>query len=167
MDSRLSEGQILNLMYLQSCGLNLKGIWEMMREHEHSVKYYQYYEIGEMTKKQVVDDDRRTQEAIKEAEQLISWLRSHRLELAKRYRGLETMESHVRVSLKRQVNYSGKKIYRLETERVFSDGTEESIDLMVYPGTERHKAIKAFNDLKKSLPHQEYILDIEKSKWER
>ena len=48
----------------------------------------------------------------------------------------------------------------------FADGTEEGIDRIAYPGTERNKAIKEFNDIKKRLPNQEYILDIEKGPWE-
>ena len=77
------------------------------------------------------------------------------------------MESHIRVTLKRQRNWTTNKVfYHLITDRVFTDGTEEGIDRIAYPGTERNKAIKEYNDLKKRLPKQEYILDIEKGPWE-
>ena len=82
-------------------------------------------------------------------------MRTHRVELAERYRELEAMESHIRVTLKRQRNWTTNKVfYYLITDRVFADGTE------------RNKAMKEFNDIKKRLPNQEYILDIEKGPWE-
>ena len=84
-----------------------------MRTEERNVRYYQFYEVGEMTRAKVLDADKRAQEAIKQAQDLIEWLKAHRVELA-----------------------------------------------------ERNKAIKEFNDLKKRLPNQEYILDIEKGPWE-
>ena len=72
-----------------------------MRTEERKVRYYQFYEIGEMTRAKVLDADKRALEAIKQAQDLIEWLRAHRVELAERYRELEAMESHIRVTLKR------------------------------------------------------------------
>ena len=138
-----------------------------MRTEERKVRYYQFYEVGEMTRAKVLDADKRALEAIKQAQDLIEWLKAHRVELAERYRELEAMESHIRVTLKRQRNWTTNKVfYYLITDRVFADGTEEGIDRIAYPGTERNKAIKEFNDIKKRLPNQEYILDIEKGPWE-
>ena len=77
------------------------------------------------------------------------------------------MESHIRVTLKRQKNWSSNKIfYFLMTDKVFDDGTVEFISSEKFAGTERNKAIKEFNDIKKRLPNQEYILNIEKGPWE-
>ena len=138
-----------------------------MRTDEHRASVYKYYETGKMTKAQIIDEDRRAQQSIEDAENLIKWLKAHRVELAERYRELEAMESHIRVTLKRQRNWTTNKVfYYLITDRVFADGTEEGIDRIAYPGTERNKAIKEFNDIKKRLPKQEYILDIEKGLWE-
>ena len=138
-----------------------------MRTEERKVKYYQFYEVGEMTRAKVLDADKRAEEAIKQAQNLIEWLKAHRVELAERYRELEAMESHIRVTLKRQKNWSSNKIfYFLMTDKVFDDGTVEFISSEKFSGTERNKAIKEFNDLKKRLPNQEYILDIKKGPWE-
>ena len=138
-----------------------------MRTEERKVRYYQFYEVGEMTRAKVLDADKRAQEAIKQAQDLIEWLRTHRVELAERYRELEAMESHIRVTLKRQKNWTNNKIfYFLMNDKVFDDGTVEFISSKKFAGTERNKAIKEFNDIKKRLPNQEYILDIEKGPWE-
>ena len=138
-----------------------------MRTEERKVKYYQFYEVGEMTRAKVLDADKRAQEAIKQAQDLIEWLKAHRVELAERYRELEAMESHIRVTLKRHKNWTNNKIfYFLMSDKVFDDGTVEFISSKKFAGTERNKAIKEFNDIKKRLPNQEYILDIEKGPWE-
>ena len=138
-----------------------------MRTEERKVRYYQFYEVGEMTRAKVLDADKRALEAIKQAQDLIEWLRTHRVELAERYGELEAMESHIRVTLKRQKNWTNNKIfYFLMNDKVFDDGTVEFISSKKFAGTERNKAIKEFNDIKKRLPNQEYILDIEKGPWE-
>ena len=138
-----------------------------MRTDEHRASFYKYYETGNMTKAQIVDEDRRAQKSIEEAENLIKWLKAHRVELAERYRELEAMESHIRVTLKRQKNWTNNKIfYFLMSDKVFDDGTVEFISSKKFAGTERNKAIKEYNDLKKRLPNQEYILDIEKGPWD-
>ena len=138
-----------------------------MRTEERKVRYYQFYEVGEMTRAKVLDADKRALEAIKQAQDLIEWLKVHRVELAERYRELEAMESHIRVTLKRQKNWTNNKIfYFLMSDKVFDDGTVEFISSKKFAGTERNKAIKEFNDIKKRLPNQEYILDIEKGPWE-
>lgn len=138
-----------------------------MRTDEHRASFYKYYETGKMTKAQIIDEDRRAQQSIEDAENLIKWLKAHRVELAERYRELEAMESHIRVTLKRQKNWTNNKIfYFLMSDKVFDDGTVEFISSKKFAGTERNKAIKEFNDIKKRLPNQEYILNIEKGPWE-
>lgn len=138
-----------------------------MRTDEHRASFYKYYETGKMTKAQIIDEDRRAQQSIEDAENLIKWLKAHRVELAERYRELEAMESHIRVTLKRQKNWTNNKIfYFLMSDKVFDDGTVEFISSKKFAGTERNKAIKEFNDIKKRLPSQEYILEIEKGPWE-
>ena len=138
-----------------------------MRTDEHRASFYKYYETGKMTKAQIIDEDRRAQQSIEDAENLIKWLKAHRVELAERYRELEAMESHIRVTLKRQKNWTNNKIfYFLMNDKVFDDGTVEFISSKKFAGTERNKAIKEFNNIKKRLPKQEYILDIEKGPWE-
>lgn len=107
-------------------------------------------------------------ETIERAENLIKNLTQYRQDLAKRFSDLACMSYHYVASLKRYKSYITKSVtYTLELIRVYSDGHEESEESTVYPGIERHKAIKAFNEMKKQRPGIETRFDIEKSRWER
>lgn len=99
------------------------------------------------------------------AEKAIEEAKAYRLELAKRAAQLEAMQSHTRVTLKRE--HRGNIAYFLYTEKVYEDGTSEMLQSNRYEGKERHKAIKAFRGMRKQYPGYEYIEDIKKSQWER
>ena len=62
-----------------------------------------------------------------------------------------------------------KKLYRKLCQKNHPDngGNVETIIQETYPGTERHKAIKRFEALKKEYPGAKAIKDIEKRNWER
>ena len=98
---------------------------------------------------------------------MIAYLQETRLELSKRFQSLETTPSHIRVTLKRQRGYNNKVRYFLETHRVYDDGTTEKLDHKIYPGAERAAVLKEFKQMQKDKPYQEYVLDIEKGKWEK
>lgn len=83
----------------------------------------------------------------------------------KRAAQLETMQSHIRVTLKRERR--DNIAYLLYTEKVYEDGTAQRLQSNRYEGKERHKAIKAFKDMRKAFPGYEYIEDIQKGYWER
>lgn len=110
--------------------------------------------------------DRNAKRDIEYCEKAIQKLKEYRLELATRAQELTTMESHIRVTLKREKRYGDKVYYFLTKEKVFSDGTAEVIENQKYTGKERYKAIKAFIDHQKKFPQWEYIKDIEKGIWE-
>ncbi len=99
------------------------------------------------------------------AEKVIEEAKAYRLELAKRAAQLEAMQSHTRVTLKRE--HRDNIAYFLYTEKVYEDGTAQMLQSNRYEGKERHKAIKAFRDMRKQYPGYEYIEDIQKSYWER
>lgn len=99
------------------------------------------------------------------AEKVIEKAKAYRLELAKRAAQLETMQSHIRVTLKRERR--DNIAYFLYTEKVYEDGTAQRLQSNRYEGKERHKAIKAFRDMRKQYQGYEYIEDIKKSQWER
>lgn len=99
------------------------------------------------------------------AEKVIEKAKAYRLELAKRAAQLETMQSHIRVTLKRERR--DNIAYFLYTEKVYEDGTAQRLQSNRYEGKERHKAIKAFKDMRKAFPGYEYIEDIQKGYWER
>lgn len=100
---------------------------------------------------------------IEAAEAAIKEAKAYRLKLAERAAELETMQSHIRVTLKRERRYN--ITYFLYTEKVYEDGTAKMLQNARYEGKERHKAIKAFRDMQKQYPGYEYIEDIKK--WER
>ena len=137
------------------------------RGEEHRVTYYQYFAVSEMTKPQVLEDERHCTEAIRQCKEMIEWLENHRLELSERFQTLETTASHIRVTLKRENRYYQHKVfYQMMWHRVYEDGTEEKLDHRTYPGAERAQALRDFKAMQEEKPHQEYVLDIEKAHWE-
>lgn len=75
------------------------------------------------------------------------------------------MQAHMRVTLKRERRDS--VTYFLYTEKVYEDGTSQMLKSDRYEGKDRHKAIKAFRDMRKEFPGYEYIENIQKGYWER
>lgn len=132
------------------------------REISKEVVYRQFYDVAEMSKPQIVNADRNCTRAIKECEEMIAFLQETRLKLAERYQSLENTGNHIRVTLRREVWYDGKVLYRLETHRVYDDGTTEALDTETYPGTERAAVLRMFKQMQKDKPHQEYVLNIKK-----
>ena len=63
-------------------------------------------------------------------------------------------------------SYTGIK-YRVTIAKHREDGTEVKELEEVYPGKERHIALKRFAELQKQYPGIESEKHIEKSKWER
>lgn len=118
------------------------------------------------TMERLNDADKNAQEEIKRLSETIEEIKAYRLKLAERAVQLQTMESHIRVSLKREKRYDNKIYYFLTKERVYSDETIDIMENTKYTGKERHKAIKAFEDIKKEFPQWEYVKSIEKGAWE-
>lgn len=104
---------------------------------------------------------------IKAAEELISAAKDYRLKLAARVQELMTMESHTRVTLKRERRYSGHVYFFLTTEKVYPDGSAAVVERTTYEGKDRHTAIRAFRKMKEQFPKYEFVEDISKGKWER
>lgn len=104
---------------------------------------------------------------IKELEDMTHDLREYRATLAARYGELETMPYKLRLELQREKRYQGNVVYHLRMVKVYQDGTEAKQEATTYPGTERHKAIAAFEAAKKAHPGIDCLKAIEKGKWER
>lgn len=132
-------------------------------------KHFYYQRADQLIDAQrIADADKRADRDIKELLQLVSDLREYRQTLAARYAELETMPYKLKLELKRQRNYSSNKIYYYVTiSKVFDDGTTQLELNEKYAGTERHKAISRYEELKKQRPGIEAIKDIEKGRWER
>ena len=119
------------------------------------------------TAQRIADADKHAAQDIKELEELIMDLKSYRQTLAARYAELETMSYKLRLEIERQKRYDNKVHYYVRLIKVYEDGSEiKQID-EAYTGTERHEALKRFEELKKSRPGIEAVKNIEKGKWEK
>lgn len=123
-------------------------------EHETNIKQLQKYDNY---LKRDIDD---LQAAIKQIEE-------HRKKLFLHTQKLTSSQFSLKLSLIRRRDYTGKVFYYIALSKVFSEIGEQKIIDETYPGTERHNAIKRFEDLKKQYPGAEHIKEIEKARWER
>jgi hypothetical protein len=136
----------------------------MNRETQRTVRFdfYPVNRIGEMERLKRYDNW--IAQDIAAAEAAIEEAKAYRLELAKRAAQLEIMQSHTRVTLKRERRDS--VTYYLYTEKVYEDGTAQMLQNNRYEGKDRHKAIKAFRDMRKAYPGYEYVENIQRGYWE-
>lgn len=104
---------------------------------------------------------------IKEAQSLVDDLREYRQALAARYAELATMPSRPTLKLERRHGRDGKVVFNLTITNVFADGTTTEELRETFGGTERHQAIKRYEELLKQRPGITAEKKIEKSKWER
>ena len=101
---------------------------------------------------------------IKRLESVIEDLRQYRIALAERYNRLVVMPFSLSLSLVRQCQYSGKKIYRVNIDKVYQDGTRCNVLNETYPGAERHKAIARCKELQRLYPGIDTTIDIKTNK---
>lgn len=97
----------------------------------------------------------------------IKQIEEHRKKLFLHSQKLASSQYTLKLSLSRRKNYNGKVFYYIALSKVFSEIGEQKIIDEKYPGTERHNAIKRFEELKKQYPGAEHIKEIEKARWER
>lgn len=138
-----------------------------MRDNEIKATLYTVDPSQISDLKRLTQYDRWAQESIKKAQELIRQAEAYRLKLYERCRELELMDNHTRISLKRKRCWNEKIVYWLQKTTVYSDGTECIEETTRYEGKQRHEAIKAFNNLKKQYPMFEYMLNIDKTPYER
>lgn len=118
--------------------------------------------------KQLQLRDKNAEYAIEECEAALKVLKAYREELNARAQELMLMKSSKRITLRRERDYYGNRVYyRLITEEVYEDGSDHEISRTTYEGTERHKAISEFNKMKKQYPQFEFVLNISKGRWEK
>lgn len=138
-----------------------------MRDNEIKVTLYTVDSAQIADLNWLAREDKRALESIEKANELIRQAESYRLKLYERCRELELMDSHTRISLKRKRCWNEKIVYWLQKTTVYSDGTECIEETTRYEGKQRHEALRTFNDLKKQYPMFEYVLNIDKSSYER
>lgn len=135
---------------------------------ETKVIWHAYDSSRTTSMKSLKQRDRDAARAIEDAKDLIREAKAYRLSLADRARELQEMRFHARATLKREKNiWTGKISYTLLTEKVYEDGTAETLERSTFEGRERHKAIAEFKALKKEFPGYEFVEDTQKARWER
>lgn len=114
--------------------------------------------------------DGRAQSAIEDCKRMIETLEAYRLQLHERAQTLTTAPYHYELELKREKHWLDSPVlYFLTLYRVFDvPGIERQAETQTsYKGTERHKALKDFETMKKARPGIIATLDIERRSWER
>ena len=114
--------------------------------------------------------DKDAQEKITELETWIELLKEYRQTLYERAQELCAADYSMKLTLRRRVDsWHNKRYYDITVVKVISASNARPIEILSeeYSGTERHKALKRFEELKKQYPNIETEKDIEKSKWER
>lgn len=140
----------------------------MNERNEHRVRLHTYSPTHITDLSTLMQYDRWTQQSIDDAEALIQKAKEYRLQLVKRVQELQRMRFHIRTTLQREKNtWTGKIRYFLKTEKVYEDGTAETLDESIFEGKDRYKAIAEFKAIQKKFPGYEFVKHIEKGKWER
>lgn len=104
---------------------------------------------------------------IADCKRLITQFTEYRQDLAARYNALATMPSKDSVVIQRYRKRNGTTVYYIRYFTEYEDGTKVETATEIFPGKERHTALKRFAQLQKERPGLEYITDIEKKPWER
>ena len=114
--------------------------------------------------------DKSAQEKIAELYTWIELLKEYRNTLYRRAQEFCAANYSMKLTLRRRIDYySGKKYYEIKVLKILSVPNARPLAVLSeeYKGTERHVALKRFEELKKQYPNIETEKDIEKSKWER
>ena len=111
-------------------------------------------------------NDETAERIITDCEKVAEELRGYRQALAARYAELSAMAYSLRLDLIRYRRYKGDVTYYLRLVRVYADSHEETQEETIYPGSERHKALKAYREALKARPGIATKLEIGKAAWE-
>lgn len=119
----------------------------------------------------------RVQQADKDAQDKITslciWielLKEYRKTLYARAQELCAADYSMKLTLRRRVDsWHNKRYYDITVAKIINAPNARPIVILSeeYKGTERHTALKRFEELKKQYPNIETEKDIEKMKWER
>lgn len=119
--------------------------------------------------RQLADYDKEAAEYIEKLEQHIEILKMYRQELCKQYNILLTAATVQGVRLEREWDrWKNKVRYRITWYTHYIDSGKDVTDTFkLFPGKERHIAIKEYKEYVKAHPGILADMDIQKAKWER
>lgn len=106
---------------------------------------------------------------IQRLEETIIKLKEHRKALYEHTQRLQELDNHLQLKLKRERRYDNKVHYYVTVKRIYPANERMYNDIINehYDGSDRSKAIKRYEQLKKEYPGIEAIKDIEKGRWEK
>lgn len=106
---------------------------------------------------------------IKQLEETIQKLKDYRKQLYEHTQKLQELDSRLQLKIKRERRYNGKVYYYVTIKRIYPANEKMYNDIINehYEGTDRHAAIKRYEQLKKQYPGIEAVKDIEKGRWEK
>ena len=106
---------------------------------------------------------------IERLEETIKTLKDYRKQLYEHTQQLQELESRLQLKLKRERRYDNKVHYYVTVKRIYPANERMYNDIISehYDGTQRHEAIKRYEQLKKQYPGIEAIKDIKKGRWEK
>lgn len=110
----------------------------------------------------------RAAQAIAEAESTIELMQEYQQALYARSQEIYNTNYKLFLFLERRRHYDNTKSYTITICKRFDGNNvaDEEILRETYPGKERHKALKRFEELKKEYPNIENDMDIAKRQWE-
>ena len=106
---------------------------------------------------------------IQRLEETIIKMKEHRKALYEHTQRLQELDNHLQLKLKRERRYDNKVHYYVTVKRIYPANERMYNDIINehYDGSDRSKAIKRYEQLKKEYPGIESIKDIEKGRWEK
>lgn len=139
---------------------------------EMNEKIYFYFTRADKieTFDKVQQADKNAQDKITSLYTWIELLKEYRKTLYARAQELCAADYSMKLTLRRRIEYkTKKKYYIVSLIKIINAPNTNPIALRYeeFNGTERHKALKRFEELKKQYPNIETEKDIEKLKWER
>ena len=106
---------------------------------------------------------------IERLEETITILKEYRKQLYEHTRQLQELDNHLQLEIKRERRYDNKVHYYVTVKRIYPANERMYNDIISehYDGTQRHEAVKRYEQLKKQYPGIEAVKDIEKGRWEK
>lgn len=108
--------------------------------------------------------------AIAQCESMIERLRAYQLSLCDRAREIVCAPYHIEIEFRRERSYTDNHVrYIAEIYRVYDvQGiARQSVRREIWPGKERHQAMKAFTEIERAYPGAPITRKLEPSPWER
>lgn len=142
------------------------------REANEHINIYQTRADCITDMKYIQSEDRRAARTISEMLDYIEALKEYRKTLYTRAQEIYAASYRLQLKIKRTVDSwkGNKKFYTVTLSKIYEESagiTPENLIEETYNGTDRAKALKRFDDLRKEYANVEAVKEIDKYQWER